>query len=523
MKIRRLLNGFFLGFCLLLAPVGSAKAEPRMAYRYVIPGGSTTDINCPRSNPCDIKHAIENVAQTGDVIYVHSGTYTSSSISEDVLIINKSLTIYGSCSFDALTPVTCDPNLQNSNLDGQTTKRVIRIYGTGVEEVHIEGFTIYRGNGAAMGPCYGSLSGCGGGINATTIQQLTLMNNTLWQNKGGTISGGGGGMFADDINFLWVIGNTFIFNQATVNGLGFGGAALVTNSGGPNAVVFEDNLITGNETSIDFPIEKSGAGLYILKSNNVQITENIFSYQNTIREHENSRGTSVCLDEITGFSIEGNSFTDDLGRSVVYILSNTPNSGSIMRNRWWNNMVLTNLDIFGQVDVKIINNFLGMEVVAPLTRAAATTIIVEGDTCNLIKNNVEILFNTFAAVSTGIQIHHYSDVELQNNIFTEIANPVYQTSTDHVTLLVDNNLYYPASIENGLDANPIFENPKLANVAIGDFHLLPGSGAIDKAYAEDFDVDFDGDPRPIGFSSTPYDVGADEFEKFTYYFSLVQH
>jgi hypothetical protein len=51
--------------------------------------------------------------------------------------------------------------------------------------------------------------------------------------------------------------------------------------------------------------------------------------------------------------------------------------------------------------------------------------------------------------------------------------------------------------------DPVFVNPDA-----GDYHIGPGSAALDRGVDAGVTVDIDGDPRPIGAG---YDLGADEF------------
>ena len=107
--------------CVWVLPLGVVRAERIPLYRYVVPGGSTTSASCSGSDPCDLRYAIDVVANQGDILIVHSGTYTSALPSEDLIFIDKSLTLWGSCEFDSTTPFICYPELHNSNLDGENT------------------------------------------------------------------------------------------------------------------------------------------------------------------------------------------------------------------------------------------------------------------------------------------------------------------------------------------------------------------------------------------------------------------
>jgi len=502
---------------LVSAPADVAEAQPRFNYRYVIPGGSTISTDCTRQVPCDLRHAIDSVAVDGDVIIVHSGTYHSTVMAIDLIFINKSLTLLGSCEFDATTSFQCFPEEQSSFLDAETDKRVIRVEGvTGNEVVTIEGFTIMRGTGVGMVPCLGGCyDGCGAGIHATNLGKLTLKNNYIWQNKAGSISGVGGGLYAEDVNFLQAIRNTFIFNQATETGIGGGGGAFVTGSGGPNAVEFDQNLFYNNEVSTENSSFQTGAGLSVSESNNVQVTDNQFLYQNYIQHITDIKGSALYLSYNTGVSVEGNDFKNGYGGSAVYVAGDSDTEGVIARNQWWNNLGYYNLQLQGPVNADVVNNFLGRQPLSTLSRGGgSTSIYLEGNAI-FGSNDVDILFNTFAATNRGVSIGPYSNVTILSNIFTGLTDAI-TSDIINVTRVIDNNLFHNNSVYNIPGTHAIYEDPKLADISSGDFHLLPGSGAIDRSIGGDFDIDIDGQSRPVGAGPTPFDVGADEFCYPTY-------
>ncbi len=509
MKTLRVSLLILIALSFMLTPGGDVKAEPRMKYRYVVPEGSTTSAYCTAYEPCDLRYAIDQIAEPGDIIVVHSGTYYSMLPSIDLIFIDKDLTLWGSCEFDAATPFICYPDAHSSILDGEGFKRVIRVEGSGIEEVHIEGFTITRGNGISMVPCYGGVNGCGAGIHATNLEKLSLENNYIWANKAGNTSGFGGGLFAENINYFDAQDNTFIFNQATETGLGAGGGAFITGSGGPHAVVFKHNIFSGNETSVEDNPNSASAGLLVTYSNNVQILKNIFEYQNAIHQNTALRGTSIYLSFITGFIIKENSFEHDWGSAVVHV--GTDSDGYISKNKWWNNMVFYNLVLIGNVQADIFNNFLGRQMLTTASRGGSSTnIYMQSDNFSGY-NDVSIFFNTLAAANYGINVGQYSSVDIAANIFTGLTDPITLYSTD-VTANIDRNLFYSNTSNSNPGDHPIYANPMLADMANGDFHLTPGSGAINQVFATDFDEDIDGDFRPIGSGPTPYDVGADEFQ-----------
>lgn len=514
-KIFQVVSMIVFLLILMIAPGGEVGAQTRFRYRYVVPGGSTSSEYCTRYDPCDLRYAIDTIADAGDVLVVHSGTYYSELMAIDLIFIDKSLTLWGSCEFDASTPFQCFPEEHNSILDAETNKRVVRIQGTGIEEVTIDGFTIMRGSGVTMMPCIASFDGCGAGIHATNLAELTLKNNYFWQSKAGGTSGIGGALFADSIDFFKAEKNTFIANQATETGLGGGGGAFVSNSGGPHAVQFTQNLFYNNEVSTESGLNHGGAGLLITESNNVQIKDNQFLYQNYNQQITDIDGSALYLSYNTGVSVEGNNFKNGYGGSAVYISGTSETLGMVTRNKWWNNLGYYNLHFQGPVTAVVINNFLGRQVLSSLSRGgASTSIYTEGDELSG-SNNIAILFNTFAATDFGVSIGQYSDVEILSNIFTGLRDAI-TLSTTHVSTVIDNNLFFGNSSYTILGSNYVYEDPKLADIGSGDFHLLPGSGAINRSIGGDFDIDIDGQSRPSGTGPTPYDLGADEYHCLIY-------
>lgn len=57
-------------------------------------------------------------------------------------------------------------------------------------------------------------------------------------------------------------------------------------------------------------------------------------------------------------------------------------------------------------------------------------------------------------------------------------------------------------------AHAVSGDPRYVDTAAADYHLLPGSAAIDRGVASQVGEDIDGDPRPMGEAS---DLGADEY------------
>jgi len=520
MKQFRALVNSLLCCCILFVLVPLTTVESAGASLFVAPGAPPSG-SCTRDQPCDFRYAAEMVASEGDVIYALSGTYTSLDASAvHLLYLHKSLELYGSCYFTATTPVSCDTSLKDSFLDGENNRRVITVMGLGTERVHIEGFTILHGNATAMGSSgcptfFGSVDGCGGGIYAKNLQNLTLENVTLFHNAGGDNGGLGGGLYAEDINFLAIETATFRKNNAALSGRGVGGGAFILDAGHQNPVIFKENLVDGNETGSEH--DDFGAGLFIIESNGVQILNNHFQNNNQANRRLIS-GSSIFFGSGSNLLIEHNQIEGDWGASAVQLDGREGAvSGFVERNSWFNNSVNNNFEIRGPVTAKVENNFFGFRtpITLSMTRGGASiNSYITGDCSNPVRYaNVDFLFNTFAAADVGIWVNECANVDVYNNIFTaHQINGIKLETPMTINQNISNNLFHN-NVEDADDigTGAIYGDPKLVNISDGDFHLTEGSAAINRGGATNFDIDIDGDLRPLGSGLTPYDLGADEF------------
>jgi len=137
-----------------------------------------------------------------------------------------------------------------------------------------------------------------------------------------------------------------------------------------------------------------------------------------------------------------------------------------------------------------------------------------------IVSNVKILNNTlFGNGATALLINgsaqEVNNVEVKNNIFdlTDSNSKAYHVvnAKGNTSLVLQNNLYWPKPLllHKLSDPSPVIGDPRFANPAEKNFHLLPGSTAIDKGVPlSDVSQDKDGIKRPQGTAS---DLGAFEF------------
>jgi hypothetical protein len=148
----------------------------------------------------------------------------------------------------------------------------------------------------------------------------------------------------------------------------------------------------------------------------------------------------------------------------------------------------------------------------------------QGGAVNGVKIYNNIAYNNVVAGFaitwwSGTKDGQKSNVQFVNNTAYNNAYGFYNTSPLNTNILIENNIFSQNTVAEQLLAgsesqftlvqNLVSGNPKYVNVALGDFHLLAGSPAIDMGLSINAPTnDFDGVARPQGAG---FDVGAYEF------------
>lgn len=506
---------------LTLAPKLPVKASSTW---YVANDGNGYD--CTQAAPCQLDYAVQLKSQDGDTILAKSGIYRDGGVNQPyITYIYKSLTLIGSCSFEASGPVVCETGQRDSYLDGELQRRVIIIQSSPGDLLHvsISGFTIMRGNGGnnPVGTCESAwgetILGCGGGVFVEGVDYLELIDNEIWANRGSDSSSAttevtlGGGVYAEDVGQLVLTDNLLRFNRAGSEGQGFGGGIYLTGSDNTIGVLIENNEFQGNELTTNQP--GNGAGICAVETDNIQIKNNIFHYQNTVQQGIVD-GSSIYLLYSTNTHILNNSIQNNLGYSSIKIIGNPDNPTDVVIN--YNKITKEDntdyISIVGNTDVSIENNFIG----SYLNFYGTNGISTYGST---VTGNVsaEIEYNTFALLGYGLNVYGNSDVTAANNIFTQIPyTAIHDMDPTSNTLVVDKNLFY----DNGNDGERgtiyFTGDPLLVDAPNGDFHIQTSSAAIDKVYSSQIQYDIDGQMRGIGSPPNSFDVGADEYMLVNY-------
>lgn len=182
-----------LAFC--RAQVNQVYAAPQTFF--VTPTGSGS--TCTQANPCQLDNALA-LAGNGATIYVAAGTYTSTN--PEVIRLDDDVNLYGGWDGVATGAPQRDPQIYQSILDGEDTRRVIYIEnGNPV----IDGFTITRGYSTKNG---GGLYIEGG----NPIIQTNIITDNYGATYGSALYIAANGASAS------VIGNQIINNETPYGG-----------------------------------------------------------------------------------------------------------------------------------------------------------------------------------------------------------------------------------------------------------------------------------------------------------------
>jgi hypothetical protein len=505
--------------------IPSAKANPSVsATWYASEDGAGTD--CTQANPGALVYCVETKAQAGDTVYVKEGEYTGTD-ANNLLLIDKSLHLIGSCTWDDSGPVTCYPqndtlNNHSSSLNGEYSRRVLAIQGTD-SRVTIENFIIFRGNAHEKEPKPAIYLGSGGGIYAEVAEELVIKYNYFLDNRACNSSSGfaqaaGGGLYTTDIKHLEISHNTISFNRASLDDsvIGFGGGLYITRSGEEGKVLVKSNLINNNWVQDEDDLG-SGGGAGFFEVENLYVENNHFKDQNKLMQSWTS-GSALSMGFVDAANIDGNLFYNNYGQSTVNVNTIIAN---FTRNQFWENDSLYDFFIEGGNTLEVLNNFFGkwyptsngLFIKNDLPQGAYSTLVYlkTGMTGDPIVN---MKHNTFAHADYAIRVSDESELDIKRNIFTALLETAIDNLDPLTTKIdVDENLFWDNN-DNGITGETAwFADPKLVDPENGDFHLQSDSAAIDKVTGGTIHTDIDNNPRPIG---SAIDLGADEFGYMIY-------
>jgi CSLREA domain-containing protein len=309
--------------------------------------------------------------------------------------------------------------------------------------------------------------GYGGGIALLNCDEALIGSNTVVSNTANTAGQGkGGGIYIEDSNNVEVRANRVLSNVATTTSgryWGWGGGIAV--SGGSGTI--EDNEIASNQARSAGG--GHGGGLYQWYGS-----------------------TTFRRNRVTG---NYGSSAVDLGYSESLFESNqvVGNPASLA------------VDLLYSPGPVLVNNIIAGSRYAVNAYATADYSLT-----------AKLFHNTLVGTGSGQGVtaeSGYVTLILVNNIVVSHAIGISNTYPASSTISADHTLFW-GNADNGIvGTNPVYGNPRFLNPVGSNYHLGPGSAAIDAGVTEPtVHTDIDGDPRPIGAG---YDIGADE-ARFVY-------
>jgi hypothetical protein len=503
MKSKRLLLVSVCGLGLILTLLVVLNSSPLTISAastdwFVSVGGAGT---CAQNDPCALEMAIAQ-AQYEDTIYVAGGTYTGTGAA--VITITRSITLYGGWDGAGSGAVARDPVVYPTTLDGQNQRRVVYISGNITPT--LAGFIIARGNATGLtAGCPSNPDGCGGGIFVHSAHPL-IINSVITNNVAAITTignptvaiGYGGGLFLRSADRAVISGNLIISNAASTAYWGLGGGLYVR--GSANGMQVRFNRVFGNAATTTDAVGEGG-GIYG-GPDDVLIQGNVF-----VGNQTNSAGVGrgAGLFQYGGFAhYLGNLVQENYGSNAVglhysqarfegnRVVDNATSEGIRLQNRSGNGPVL-------------INN-----VVA---RSGDRTLAVEGHVSDPME--ATLLHNTLVGAGSGYGIYgSYATLYLTNTIVASTTWGIVNNTPASSTVLADHTLFWANTNDGIQGANPVLnEDPAFVNPAVGNYHIGPGSAAIDAGITTIVTTDLDGDRRPIG--PLP-DIGADEAPRWAF-------
>lgn len=451
---------------------------------------------CSQDQPCSLETAVAD-GGSGDIIYVAAGTYTGTG--DNVVELTEDILLYGGWNGALSGPVSRNPKLYQTVLDGENARRVI--YIAPATSPAIDGFTIMQGNSTGLVTnCSGSSGnpdGCGGGIFCYQASP-SITNNRIKANVAtyttlgypiGT-TGYGGGIYLKECAGVQVTDNTISDNTASRAADGAGGG-IYLHACDENSAILRNEIMDNTGTTANRTGWGGGINIYscasVVRGNTIE--------GNVASEGGSSQGSGL-YQWYGSAPIQENTIIGNSRGSAVYL----GHSGStVERNHIWNNDVFAAVLMAYAVDVSLVNNVVvgsGTDVVYAFGSDT-------GPLAALLKHNTLVA----DSASYGVYVHAYSTMTMINNIVTGCGVSGIYVAAATSTITADHTLFFGNVDDGEKGTNPIVGNPLFRNPAGFDYHLRPRSAAVDAGVDAGITIDVEGKRRPMG---NGYDIGAYE-------------
>lgn len=493
---------FLIGLLLFLARTPkAARADP--GSWFVTPTGSG---NCSQASPCSLQAALSK-ARDGDSIYLAAGTYTGTGGA--VITITRSIALYGGWNGSRTGLPVRDPNANPSTIDGQGARR--GVYVSSGATVLLDGLHIARGahtfQGAGLYARNARLTLRRVNIHDNLIDVYDVPDTTTY-GGGATVEGG----------TLLVESSTFRSNSVWAQRTCYGGGLAILDvvSATVSDCLFQDND-AWHGSGLYFGSTPANRGTLLLR-------DSVFlgngRGRSPGRAHGGYAGAARIENAIA--RIEGNTFSDNSANNDYGTLAVFSSELSLAGNTFWNNECAraSALYLFSVSPFTVVNNIIA-------DNRSLHYWLPDNSALYVRSGSGQLLHNTIArnANARGVQVSVGATVTLANTILVSHTVGIFVAAGSTASL--EGTLWGSGAWANGTDwagegtinvgAVNVWGDPRFLDPAGGNYHIGPGSAAINVGVNAGVTADIDGDPRPLGAG---YDIGADECRVRTRYLPL---
>ncbi len=501
---RRVIFSLTLGLGLLLAWCWQSGGVPNpiraaSGALFVTPDGTG---NCSQDDACDLPAALAQ-AVAGDTIYLAQGTYTGTG--DAVLVLTHDLLLAGGWDGAPSGPVIRDPELYPTTLDGEDARRVVYVSGAG--NVTLEGLTL--ANGRTLSTTLPSWNGAGlYALDANLILRHSHFHNNLvdvYDYDAVDSYAYGGGAYVEG-GTAQLYATTFRGNSAWARrSAGGGGAAFVE----ALSVTVEESTFWDNDAWHASGLYLRGVSLhtcFVLQASTFVGNGWGRSPGNASGGYTGALEISKARARVEENAFSGNRASNDYGAVSVFF-SELAFSRNIIRG---NHCSKTSaLYLSGVSPLTLTNNIIADNV--------STYYWLDSPAVRLRDSHGAFLHNTIARNEStyGLHVDSGSEVALTNTLL--VSHTVGLTVTAGSSATLTATLWGSGAWANGTDWGGagvivtgtlnLWGDPAFVAPGAGDYHLAPGSAAVDGGIDAGVREDIDGDSRPAG---NGYDIGADE-------------